>query len=100
TSVNQDDENVARAAEDIYKQLVNRGIDVLLDDRVLRGGAKFKDADLIGVPVRVTVGKKSLAENAVEIKLRRESQSRRVSTEDAAQKTLELVASLKEELNV
>jgi len=99
TSVNQDDENVARVAESIYQQLLQRGIDVMLDDRVLRGGAKFKDADLIGVPVRVTVGKRSLAENAVEIKLRRESESRRVSTDEAAQTTCELVASLKEELN-
>ncbi|HUV63387.1 MAG TPA: proline--tRNA ligase, partial [Sedimentisphaerales bacterium] len=65
TCVNQDDEQVARAAEDIYEQLRSRGIDVLLDDRILRGGAKFKDADLIGIPVRVTVGKKSLAEGNV-----------------------------------
>jgi prolyl-tRNA synthetase len=100
TCVNQDDEEVARAAEDIYQQLQSRGIDVLLDDRVLRGGAKFKDADLIGIPVRVTVGKKSLAEGNVEIKLRHESQGQKVSTEEAAGKTVELVGSLKERLNV
>lgn len=100
TAVNQDDENVARVSENIYKELLSRGIDVMLDDRGLRGGVKFKDADLIGIPVRVTVGKKSLAENAVEIKLRRESQSLRVSTDEAAQKTFELVTSLKEEFNV
>ena len=98
TSVNQDDENVAQAAERIYEQLLQKNIDVLLDDRVLRGGAKFKDADLIGIPVRVTVGKKSIAEGAVEIKLRRESQSHKVSIEDAAAKVVELVVSLKEEL--
>ena len=98
TSVNQDDENVAQAAERIYEQLLQKDIDVLLDDRVLRGGAKFKDADLIGIPVRVTVGKKSIAEGAVEIKQRRESQSHKVSIEDAAAKVVELVVSLKEEL--
>jgi len=98
TSVNQDDEDVARVAESIYGQLLSRGVDVLLDDRVLRGGAKFKDADLIGVPVRVTVGRKSLAQDRVEIKLRREPQSRRVPIEEAAGKTIELVASLKEQL--
>ena len=98
TSVNQDDQNVAQAAERIYGQLLDKGVDVLLDDRVLRGGAKFKDADLIGIPVRVTVGRKSLAEGVVEIKLRRESQSRRVPCEEAVQKTIELVAFLKEEL--
>ncbi|MEK7993880.1 MAG: His/Gly/Thr/Pro-type tRNA ligase C-terminal domain-containing protein, partial [Planctomycetota bacterium] len=66
----------------------------------LRGGAKFKDADLIGIPVRVTVGKKSLAEGNVEIKLRHESQGRKVSTGEAAGKTIDLVVSLKERLNV
>jgi prolyl-tRNA synthetase len=98
TSVNQDDVKVAEVAESLYQPLRSEGIDVLLDDRKLRGGAKFKDADLIGIPIRVTVGKKSLAEGVVEIKLRRESQSLRVSVEKAAQKVIELVVSLKEEL--
>jgi len=100
TCVNQDDDEVARAAEDIYEQLRSRGVDVLLDDRVLRGGAKFKDADLIGIPVRVTVGKKSLAEGNIEIKLRRESQGQKVPTQEAAVKTAEIVDSLKERLKV
>jgi prolyl-tRNA synthetase len=98
TCVNQDDQEVARAAENIYSQLSGRGVDVLLDDRVLRGGAKFKDADLIGIPIRVTVGKKSLAEGNVEIKLRYESQVRKVPVEEAAGKTIELVELLKEQL--
>jgi len=100
TCVNQDDEQVARAAEDIYERLRSRGIDVLLDDRVLRGGAKFKDADLIGIPVRVTVGKKSLAEGNVEIKLRHESQGCKVPVEEVAGKVMELVDSLKKPLSV
>ena len=99
TCVNQDDEQVARAAEDLYEQLTGKGVDVLLDDRVLRGGAKFKDADLLGIPIRVTVGKKSLAEGNVELKLRRESQGQKVSTQEAAGKVMELVNSLKEPLN-
>ena len=98
TCVNQDDEEVARAAEDIYRQLQSRGVDVLLDDRILRGGGKFKDADLIGIPVRVTVGKKSLAEGNVEIKLRREAQGQKVPTQQAAATTAEIVDSLKERL--
>jgi len=98
TSVNQDDEKVAQVADDIYQQLLGNGIDVLLDDRVLRGGVKFKDADLIGIPIRVTVGKKSVAEGNVEIKLRCESQSQKVPIEKAADKTIELVSSLKERL--
>jgi len=98
TAVNQDDDKVAQVAEDIYQQLLDSGIDVLLDDRVLRGGVKFKDADLIGIPIRVTVGKKSVAEGSVEIKLRCESQSQKVPIEKAADKTIEMVNSLKEQL--
>ena len=98
TSVNQDDDNVAKAAEDIYQKLLGNGIDVLLDDRILRGGVKFKDADLIGVPVRVTVGKRSVAEGNVEIKLRCESENQKVPIEKAADEVIKLVESLKEQL--
>jgi len=99
TSVNQDDEKVAQVAEKIYQQVLDKGIDVLLDDRELRGGVKFKDADLIGIPVQVTVGKKSVADGNIEIKLRSESQSKKVPVEKAADATIELVNSLKEKLN-
>ncbi|MHC4335702.1 MAG: proline--tRNA ligase, partial [Planctomycetota bacterium] len=99
TSVNQDDEDVANAARQIYQQLLDKGVDVLLDDRDVRGGVKFKDADLIGIPVRVTVGKRSVAEGNAEIKLRRESESRKAPIDQAALKTIELVKSLKEPLN-
>jgi len=100
TCVNQDDDKIVRVAEDIYKQLLSRGIDVLLDDRNLRGGVKFKDADLIGIPVRVTVGQKSVAEDKVEIKLRCESKSQKISIEKAVDKVVEMVISLKERLSV
>jgi prolyl-tRNA synthetase len=99
TCVNQDDKAVAGAAENIYRQLLDAGVEVLYDDRDLRGGPKFKDADLLGIPVRVTVGQKSLADGSVELKLRRESQSRKVVVDQAAGKTIELVNSLKEELS-
>jgi prolyl-tRNA synthetase len=100
TSVNQDDEEVAKTAENIYNQLLGKGIDVLLDDRELRGGVKFKDADLLGIPVRVTVGKKSVAEGNVEIKLRTETESQKVSIEETAEKAIEIINSLKEKLIV
>jgi len=100
TCVNQDDQVVAQTAENIYQQLLNKSIDVLLDDRNLRGGVKFKDADLIGIPVRVTVGKKSLADGNVEVKLRAESQSRKVAVEKATDKIIQLVNLLKEQLKV
>ncbi len=100
TCVNQDDEEVAKVAEDIYQQLLDNNIDVLLDDRSLRGGVKFKDADLIGIPVRVTVGRRSVAEGNVEMKLRSESESQNVTIEKAADKAIELVNSLKEQLKL
>jgi prolyl-tRNA synthetase len=98
TSVNQEDPKVAKTAENIYQQLLGRGIDVLLDDRPLRGGIKFKDADLIGIPVRITIGKKSLADGNAETKLRSESQSQKVPVEKALDKTIELVNLLKKQL--
>jgi prolyl-tRNA synthetase len=98
TCVNQDDEEVAKAADDIYRQLLTKGVDVLLDDRLLRGGVKFKDADLIGIPVRVTVGRRSVAEGNVEMKLRSEAESQNVPVEKATDKVIELVNSLKERL--
>lgn len=98
-SVNQDDAEVVKAAEDIYKQLLDKGIEVLLDDRDERAGVKFKDADLIGIPVRITVGKKSLQQGNVEIKLRTEPKPTLIPAGSAIAKTIELVNSLKQKLN-
>ena len=53
-----------------YAELLAAGVDVLLDDRDLRAGAKFKDADLVGFPLRITVGGKGLQEGVVELKWR------------------------------
>jgi len=100
TCVNQNEPEVAEVAESIYRQLLGKGVDVLLDDRPLRGGIKFKDADLIGIPVRITVGKKSLAEGKVEIKLRSESERQQAIVDEAAGKVLAMVADLKEKLKV
>jgi prolyl-tRNA synthetase len=98
TCVNQDDAEVAGAAENIYEQLRGRGIDVLLDDRILRAGVKFKDADLIGIPVRITVGKRSVAEGKLEIKVRGRSESENVPISEALEKTVEIVDSQKQQL--
>jgi len=100
TSANQDDAEVAETAENIYQQLLDRGLDVLLDERELRGGVKFKDADLLGIPLRVTVGKKSLADGKVEIKLRCETKSEKVPVEKAVDAVAKIVDSLKDKLNV
>ncbi len=67
--VNVKDETVKSAAEDIAQRLQGAGFDVLLDDRDERPGVKFKDADLVGIPFRITVGKK-VTEGTVEVVLR------------------------------
>ncbi len=64
------EQDVMATAARIHDALSERGIDVLLDDRDQRPGFKFKDADLIGIPIRITVGKKGLAEGIVELKMR------------------------------
>jgi prolyl-tRNA synthetase len=78
--VNVKDEAVRTAAEDIAKQLDAAGFDVILDDRDERPGVKFKDADLVGIPFRITVGKK-VTEGTVEVVLRstREQRDVRIS---------------------
>ncbi len=69
-------------AEEIYTSLQSAGISVLFDDRDERAGVKFNDADLIGCPVRVTVGEKNLKEGMVELKLRSEKSSRQISVNE------------------
>lgn len=73
--VKRDDEVQATMAEAIYQKLLSLGVEVLLDDRDERPGVKFKDADLIGIPVRITVGKKA-SEGLVEYKLRKEAEAK------------------------
>ncbi len=67
---NADDEPVRAEAERIYEELLELGVDVALDDRDERAGVKFADADLIGYPVQVTVGKRGIANGTVDLKLR------------------------------
>jgi prolyl-tRNA synthetase len=78
--VNMKDEAVRVAAENIAKELESKGFDVVLDDRDERPGVKFKDADLVGIPYRVTVGKK-VTEGTVEVVFRstREMRDVRIS---------------------
>ncbi len=67
--VNVKDEEQVKVANELYEQLVSMGVDVLLDDRNERVGVKFKDSELMGIPMRVTVGKK-ISDGKVEFKLR------------------------------
>lgn len=85
------DENQSRVAHEIYAALKSRHVDVLLDDRVERIGVKFKDIDLIGIPIQVVVGK-GLATGVVEVGLRREKSERRtVEVQEAATAIADLV---------
>ena len=85
--LNIKDEAQKGAGEDLYQALTAKGADVLLDDRNERPGVKFKDAELIGVPVRITVGKK-LKDGLVEVTERREGQSRDVPFDNAVEEAL------------
>jgi len=79
-----------KLAEKIYAELTDRGVEVILDDRDDRPGVKFKDADLVGFPIRVSIGEKSLAKGEVEIKPRGGVVAP-VKTEEAVARVLALV---------
>ena len=74
---------VAATAQNLYLELKKTGLDVLIDDRDLRPGFKFKDADLIGIPYRITIGSKGLAEGLVEIRERATGNVTKISSADA-----------------
>jgi len=69
-------EAVASCAEQLYQQLQDAGVDVLLDDRNERPGVKFADMELIGIPHRIVIGDRALAEDNIEYKGRRDEESR------------------------
>ncbi|UCF78799.1 MAG: proline--tRNA ligase [Candidatus Eiseniibacteriota bacterium] len=81
--VNVNDETIRTTAERLYEELTGMGFEVLLDDRDQRPGFKFKDADLVGLPLRVVVGEKAMAEGKVEIHVRRTGETMRASTDEA-----------------
>jgi prolyl-tRNA synthetase len=68
--VSEREPELMETAEKIYRDLLAKGVEVVLDDRKERAGVKFKDADLIGYPLRITLGSKTLAEGKVEVKIR------------------------------
>ena len=88
------DEAVVKLAEKIHDALEKKGVEVLLDDREERAGVKFKDADLIGIPVRITVGRKA-AEGKVEYKLRAGSEVTEMSACEAVAAALKEIETAK-----
>ncbi|HVF50632.1 MAG TPA: His/Gly/Thr/Pro-type tRNA ligase C-terminal domain-containing protein, partial [Pyrinomonadaceae bacterium] len=89
TITNMKQQELRDAGERLYADLRRAGLDVLLDDRDERAGVKFKDADLIGVPYRITVGKKA-AEGVVELFDRAAKQSTDVNLTDAVERVQQL----------
>lgn len=90
TLVNAADETQANVAEHIYTELQKAGVEVILDDRDERPGVKFKDADLLGIPVRITVGR-GAANGNVEYKLRRDAEKTDMTVETAIEEAIKIV---------
>lgn len=91
SAINPKDQEVSRVSEDIYNRLLLAGIEVLLDDRDERPGVKFKDADLIGIPLRLVVGAKNLVDGKVEVKLRREGTVELMTVDAAVERVTTMV---------
>ena len=92
--VNILDELQMKVANELYEKLQKAGVEVVLDDRDERAGVKFKDADLIGFPYRITVGK-TINEGLVEFKTRETGEVDKITPEEAAQKIIDIVKNIK-----
>ena len=92
--INAKDEALMSTSEIIYTALQEAGVDVLLDDRKDRAGVKFKDADLIGYPLRITVSKNTLENNEVEIQIRKTGEALPCAIDSVATKVTELLQNL------
>ena len=89
------DERVVAAAESLYAELLERGVEVVIDDRDTRPGVKFKDADLLGIPLRVTIGGRGLEAGRLEVRRRGSADDDLIAPEKAAD---HLVARIEDEL--
>ena len=92
--INAKDEALMSTSHTIYTALKHAGVDVLLDDRKDRAGVKFKDADLIGYPLRITVSKNTLENNEVEIQIRKSGEALPCAIDSVATKVAELLQNL------
>jgi len=92
--VNPTDAQQKDVAENLYAALLGHGVDVLLDDRDERPGIKFKDADLIGIPLRVTVGRNAVQDGLLDIKWRKNGEQVQAAIGDAVGKVLEALSKL------
>ena len=85
-----EDETQAAVAEKIYTELTARGVEVVLDDRKERPGVKFKDADLLGIPIRITVGR-GAADGMIEYKMRRDADRTDMTVEEGIETAVKTV---------
>ena len=92
--INAKDEALMSTSTTIYDTLLNDKVDVLLDDRKDRAGVKFKDADLIGYPLRITVSKNTLVSNEVEIRIRKTGEAINCPIGEVSSKVQELLSQL------
>lgn len=90
----QPDDSVIAAGEDIYRDLRAAGVDVIVDDRRERAGVKFRDVELVGIPLRVTVGKRGLADGVVELTIRATGDTTRVPLRDLVAEVQRVMATL------
>ena len=93
-AVNAKKEEQLTYAEGIYEECRKAGLDVLLDDRKERAGVKFKDCDLIGYPVRVTIGPKAVEEDVIEVKVRKTGEVYNFTRADYLEKVQALLKDL------
>ena len=97
--MNVSDEETMKVAGELYRALGEKGVEVLLDDRDERPGVKFKDADLVGIPLRVIVGPKGLAQGKIEIKHRGSKEARLLDAPRAAEEIAVMARGELEKLN-
>jgi prolyl-tRNA synthetase len=93
-----EDHEVAQAGEALYEELKAAGVEVIIDDRADRAGVKFRDAELTGIPLRVTVGKRGLADGSVEITTRESGETVKVAIPAVVTRVREALAELREAL--
>jgi len=92
--LNMKDSATVEAAESLYNKMNEKGLEVLLDDRADRAGIKFKDADLLGLPLQLIIGPKTLKEGMVEIRIRNTGEAKSIPLDQAFEETLKLLDEL------
>jgi prolyl-tRNA synthetase len=89
--IRMDDNNVCEKANELYKQMIRSGIEVIFDDRDTSAGVKFSDCDLMGIPIRVVISPRSLTSGQIEVQLRDKTWKENYKCEDAVGKIKEII---------